>query len=327
LLCTAGGGRALMLDTLTQLFTTVHAWVFETLVQPLLYHFGFMAYAEQAFESLEVALYGVIEIGIMLLVLRPLEAWHPVERWTNRRAVRVDVLYTFLHRLGIVPLAVFLLLRPLQEGLDGSLRLQGFIPPSLEDLIPWFVAHPLASFFVYLAILDLAEYWRHRLQHRFNWWWSLHALHHSQRQLSLWADRRNHLLDDVLGDLWLVLVALLIGVSPGHFIGIVVVTRLFESLSHTNVRLSFGRIGDRLLVSPAYHRMHHGIGIGHEGHALGCNFAPLFPLWDVLFGTADFSNRYPATGIRDQLDGVDYGDGFIRQQVLGFKRLFRTLSP
>jgi len=316
-----------MLDALTQLFTTVHAWVFETLVQPLLYNFGFMAYAEQAFDSLEVALYGVLEIGIMLLVLRPLEAWRPVEHWTSRRAVRVDVLYTFLHRLGIVPLAVFLLLRPLEEGLDGSLRFQGFIPPSLEDLIPWFASHPLASFFIYLAILDLAEYWRHRLQHRFGWWWSLHALHHSQQQLSLWADRRNHLLDDVLGDLWKVFVALLIGVPPGHFISIIVVTRLFESLSHTNVRLSFGRIGDRLLVSPAYHRMHHGIGVGHEGRAMGCNFAPLFPFWDVLFGTADFSNRYPATGIRDQLDGVDYGDGFIRQQVLGFKRLFRALSP
>lgn len=316
-----------MLDALAQVFTTVHAWLFETAVQPLLYQFGFMAYAEPAFEALEVALYGLLEIGVMLLVLRPLEAWHPVERWTDRRAVRVDVLYTFLHRLGIVPLAVFLLLRPLEEGLDGSLRLQGFIPPSLEDLVPWFVAHPLASFFVYLAILDLAEYWRHRLQHRFNWWWALHALHHSQRQLSLWADRRNHLLDDVLGDLWMVFVALLIGVPPGHFIGIVVVTRLFESLSHTNVRLSFGRIGDRLLVSPAYHRMHHGMGVGHEGRAMGCNFAPLFPLWDMLFGTADFSKRYPATGIRDQLKGIDYGDGFVRQQLLGFKRLFRALSP
>jgi len=315
-----------MLDALTQVFTSVHAWLFEAAVQPLLYQLGFMAYAEPAFEALEVALYGLLEIGIMLLVLRPLEAWHPVERWTDRRAVRVDVLYTFLHRLGIVPLAVFLLLRPLEEGLDGSLRLQGFIPPSLEDLVPWFVAHPLASFFVYLAILDLAEYWRHRLQHRFNWWWSLHALHHSQRQLSLWADRRNHLLDDVLRDLWMVFVALLIGIPPGHFIGIVVVTRLFESLSHTNVRLSFGQIGDRLLVSPAYHRMHHGIGVGHEGRAMGCNFAPLLPLWDMLFGTADFSNRYPATGIRDQLDGADYGDGFVRQQLLGLKRLFRALS-
>lgn len=314
-----------MLDSLSNLFTTVHAWLFETLVQPALYRLGFMAYAEQAFSALEVSLYGVLEIGLMLLLLRPLEWWRPVERWVDRRAVRVDVLYTFLHSLGIVPLVVFLLLQPLEETIDGTLRLNGFIPPSLEELAPWLTAHPLVSFFAYLAILDLAEYWRHRLQHRFRWWWALHALHHSQRQLSLWADRRNHLLDDVLSDLWVVFVALLIGVPPAHFLGIVVVTRLIESLSHTNVRLSFGWLGDRLLVSPHYHRLHHGIGVGHEGRAMGCNFAPLFPLWDLVFGTARLVPDYPATGIRDQLDGVDYGDGFFRQQLLGIKRLTRAL--
>ncbi|MEK7759623.1 MAG: sterol desaturase family protein [Pseudomonadota bacterium] len=314
-----------MLDTLTSLFTTVHAWLFEALVQPALYQLGFMTYAEQAFSALEVSLYGVLEIGLMLLLLRPLEWWWPVERWPDRRAVRVDVLYTALHNLGIVPLAVFLLLQPLEETIDGTLRLNGVIPPSLEELVPWLTTHPLASFFAYLAILDFSEYWRHRLQHRFHWWWALHALHHSQRQLSLWADQRNHLLDNVLSDLWLVFVALLVGVPPGHFLGIVVVMRLVESLSHTNVRLSFGWLGDRLLVSPHYHRQHHGIGIGHEGRAMGCNFAPLFPVWDQLFGTARFTPDYPATGIRDQLNGVDYGEGFIRQQVLGVKRLTRAL--
>ena len=316
-----------MLDTLANLFTAVHAWLFETLVQPALYQHGFMTYAEQAFSALEVSLYGVLEIGLMLLLLRPLESWRPVERWQDRKAVRVDVLYTFLHRLGVVPLAVFLLLQPLEQTIDGTLRLHGFIPPSLEELWPWLTTHPFASFCAYLAILDFAEYWRHRLQHRFNWWWALHALHHSQRQLSFWADRRNHLLDDVLSDLWVVLVALLIGVPPAYFLGILVLTRLIESLSHTNVRLSFGRLGDRLLVSPHYHRQHHGIGVGHEGHAKGCNFAPLFPLWDLLFGTAHLVPDYPATGIRDQLNGVDYGEGFIRQQLLGIKRLTRALLP
>ena len=316
-----------MLDTLTGIFSDLHTWLFETWVQPALFALGYMSYAEPAFDALEIALYGGLEIGLMLLLLRPLESWHPVEHWKDRRAVRVDVLYTFLHSLGIVPLAVFLLLQPLQESVDGALRLQGFIPPSLEDIFPWLSAHPLASFFIYLAILDLAEYWRHRLQHRFAWWWGLHALHHSQRQLSLWSDRRNHLLDDMLSDMWMVLVALAIGIPPAHFLGIVIVTRLLESLSHTNVRLHFGWLGERLLVSPSYHRTHHGLGVGHEGRAQGCNFAPLFPLWDLLFGTANFARNYPATGIRDQLDGVDYGEGFIRQQVLGIQRMLRGFRP
>jgi hypothetical protein len=37
--------------------------------------------------------------------------------------------------------------------------------------------------------------------------------------------------------------------------------------------------------------------------------------------TASAVREFPATGIRDQLHGRDYGDGFWRQQWLGLKRL------
>jgi sterol desaturase/sphingolipid hydroxylase (fatty acid hydroxylase superfamily) len=87
------------------------------------------------------------------------------------------------------------------------------------------------------------------------------------------------------------------------------------------VRMAFGPL-KHLLVSPQFHRRHHAIGYGHEGSKAGCNFAVLFPVWDMLFRTADFSNTYPATGIRDQLSGRDYGRGVIAQQWLGIKRIF-----
>ena len=51
----------------------------------------------------------------------------------------------------------------------------------------------------------------------------------------------------------------------------------------------------------------------------------LFPVWDVLFRTANFENVYPATGVRDQLEGRDYGNGFWAQQMLGIKRMGEAL--
>jgi sterol desaturase/sphingolipid hydroxylase (fatty acid hydroxylase superfamily) len=101
---------------------------------------------------------------------------------------------------------------------------------------------------------------------------------------------------------------------------------MVESLSHANLRLQFGAAGERILVSPRFHRMHHAIGLGHEGKASGCNFAVLFPIWDVLLGTANFRVAYPATGIRDQLTGRDYGAGFWHQQWLGLKRVKECLQ-
>jgi sterol desaturase/sphingolipid hydroxylase (fatty acid hydroxylase superfamily) len=58
----------------------------------------------------------------------------------------------------------------------------------------------------------------------------------------------------------------------------------------------------------------------------GCNFAVLFPLWDVLFGTAQWQREVEPTGIRDQLPAPEgqareYGRGFWAQQWLGLKRM------
>ena len=54
----------------------------------------------------------------------------------------------------------------------------------------------------------------------------------------------------------------------------------------------------------------------------GHNFGVLLPWWDVLFGTANFEQRYDPTGIRDQVEqSRDYGRGFWSQQWLGLKRL------
>ncbi len=146
--------------------------------------------------------------------------------------------------------------------------------------------------------------------------------------MTVWSDNRNHLLDDLIRDVLLVLLAQFIGVAPGQFVAIVAITQLSESFQHANLRLWFGRWGERLWISPRFHRRHHSIGIGHESPSVGavklggCNFGVLLPWWDVLFGTANFELRYDPTGIRDQVEqGRDYGRGFWAQQWLGLKRL------
>lgn len=303
------------------LWAQAHAALFESVVQPAVFHLGLVSWLEASFDATEIFMIGAAEVVVLAVLLGALEKWRPVEVWADRRAVRVDVAYTLLVRLGVLPLAIFFLLLPVVDGLDGWLRMHDVIPPKLEDAFPALFDHPVASFLAYLVVIDFVLYWVHRAQHAFGWWWALHALHHSQREMTFWTDDRNHLLDMVITDLVLAVAALLVGVAPGQFVAIVAVTRAVESLSHANVRLAFGRVGERLLVSPRFHRVHHAIGLGHEGARLGCNFAVLFPVWDHLFGTANPVREYPATGIRDQLHGRDYGEGFWRQQWLGLKRL------
>ena len=308
----------------TEQFAALHGHVFETAVLPVVHALGLGGYAEQAFDGTEFFLIGAIEITLLAMVLGGMEKLRPVEVQADDGAKRIDVIYTLLHRLGFIPLLMFLLLVPLMDAVDGLLRMHDIIPWKLEDALPVLNNSPWLSFVFYLVTLDFVSYWLHRGQHQFNWWWALHSLHHSQRQMSFWSDDRNHLLDDFVIDGAFAMVALLIGVAPAQFVMIVVATRVVESLAHANLKLSFGRIGEYLLVSPRFHRIHHGIGVGHEGRARGCNFAVLLPVWDVIFRTSDFDNRYPSTGVRDQLDGAEYGRGFWAQQWLGVQRLARV---
>ncbi len=242
-----------------------------------------------------------------------------------------DILYTLVHRLGLFRVALFFAFGPLWDGLFGLLRVQGLTTFHLDALWPGVTDIPWVSLLLYLIVFDFVHYGIHRGQHQFEWWWRLHALHHSQRQMTMWTDNRNHLLDDLLSDTLIVIVAQLIGVAPGQFVAIVALTQLSENFQHANLRMWFGRVGERLWVSPRFHRLHHAIGIGHESQGRqtlgGHNFGVLLPWWDMLFGTANFELRYDPTGTRDQVEPDaqgrvrDYGRGFWAQQWRGLLRL------
>jgi len=271
---------------------------------------------------------GAVQILIILLLFRPLERLWPAEPWTDRRFTRVDVVYTVLNKLGVLPLVVFIALQPLVDVLDDSVRGFGILPPRLESLFPSLIDQHFVTFLLYFALYDFAGYWLHRAQHRFRWWWALHSIHHSQRQMSCWTDDRNHLIDDMMVGAATAVFAVLVGVQPTEFVGILVASRLLESFSHVNAPIGFGRVGERLLVSPRYHRLHHALANPAEPHIHDHNFAAVLPIWDILFGTAKFEpDRIRATGVDDPETDRDNGRGWLGQQVAGARRLLRALRP
>lgn len=315
------------MDGFTALFSDAQGWVFEHLLQPLMFGMGLGNFLEDGFDATGWLLVGLLQLLVLLCVIGPLERWRPVEPVLDKAAVRVDVIYTLIHRLGLIRLALFFTLDPLFDQLLGALRVAGWQTFHLDAFWPGVSDLPWVSLLLYLVVLDFVNYWVHRTQHQWEWWWRLHALHHSQRQLTMWSDNRDHLLNDVISAAIMVLVAQLIGIAPGQFVAIVAFTQLSESFQHANLRVWFGPVGERLWISPRFHRLHHSIGIGHESNGKqtlgGHNFGVLLPWWDMWFGTANFELRFDATGVRDQVEqGRDYGRGFWAQQWLGLLRLF-----
>lgn len=326
------------MDALIEWFAISQQWLYEAAVQPVMFNLGMGAVLEAGFEGTGWLLVGLLQIIVIACILAPLQRLMPVEPVTNRATIRTDMLYTAIHRLGLFRVALFFTIEPLFDEAFGALRQQGISGIHLDQMLG-ISGNALLSFMAYVVALDFIGYWIHRGQHQFNWWWKLHSLHHAQQQMTVWSDNRNHLLDDLLVDALMVLAAQLIGIAPGQFVAFTAITQLSESFQHGNLKIWFGTVGERLWVSPRFHRLHHAIGIGHEtfkkpssdrppldagaGTVLGGhNFGVLLPWWDTLFGTANYEKRFDATGVRDQVEqGRDYGRGFWHQQWLGLKRL------
>jgi sterol desaturase/sphingolipid hydroxylase (fatty acid hydroxylase superfamily) len=147
---------------------------------------------------------------------------------------------------------------------------------------------------LYLLAMDFLEYTFHRAQHGWPFLWEMHSLHHSDTSVNVTTTPRHF---------WIEVIIKLIFVYP--FVGMLfkpnasiivayIAMGYWNFVVHMNVRLSFGRFWV-VLNSPQYHRIHHGADTRYAD----CNFAALFPVYDLIFGTyfRAAKDEYPSTGL------------------------------
>lgn len=150
---------------------------------------------------------------------------------------------------------------------------------------------------LYFIIVDFFYYWYHRAQHRIDWLWQQHAIHHSEESLNASTATRHHWLELVFQTFVIVLpITLLFKLTPINVWIISMVGAAWTWVIHLNVRVHVGPVA-RIIVGPQGHRIHHSILPQHQDK----NFAAYFAFWDVLFGTYHHpaKEEYPATGLTD----------------------------
>jgi sterol desaturase/sphingolipid hydroxylase (fatty acid hydroxylase superfamily) len=309
-------------------YASIQEFLFANIAMPILYQFDLMALAEDVYDGMDWFLFGCIQILLIIVVLRTWEKFAPAEPQAQiANTTKADVIYTLFHRLGIFHGLIFIALSGFFFQIDSVLHDFRFGRLNVESWYPSVTAIPLVSFCIYFILLDFVEYLYHRASHTFNWWWQLHALHHSQTQMTAWSDDRNHILDDIMHAVVFAFFALLFGVSPSQFIVLVVLSQLIQSWQHANIKVDLG-IFKYALVSPMFHRLHHAVGYGYEakgkpGVLGGCNFGVLFPWWDMLFNTAIFTKQVHPTGVRD----LSLSPHVLQQQWQSFKHATREIFP
>lgn len=153
-----------------------------------------------------------------------------------------------------------------------------------------------------VAVLDLMQYWVHRLSHSIPVLWVVHRFHHEERHLHAAASLRQHWLTFPITQLLLLPTAWLWGGDPiPPAAGYAVIA--IAAFHHANIRLETGWWG-YLIVGPQMHRLHHA----PERAIHDKNFAAVFPFWDRLFGTyaAPGKHAFGPTGLADKVPSNSY---------------------
>jgi sterol desaturase/sphingolipid hydroxylase (fatty acid hydroxylase superfamily) len=125
---------------------------------------------------------------------------------------------------------------------------------------------------------DFMFYVTHRMGHEIDFFWRLHSVHHCAHRLSVLNASRAHPFDLIWRRFVPIFVTFQTGVSQEAFIMSGVIGSVLATITHMNVRFSFGPLNYVIGTNEA-HRWHHSNKIGEAK-----NYS-VFMLWDHLFGT------------------------------------------
>jgi sterol desaturase/sphingolipid hydroxylase (fatty acid hydroxylase superfamily) len=215
---------------------------------------------------------GPVVLGFVLVMFGVEQAWPAVRRPLLARGHLVDMCYLLAYALVVVPLIVLI-----GAGFSGE----------LARLAPWLAIPRIPGVpgwcFVVLAVIaiDFVDWLAHLGNHRITSLWRLHAVHHSQEELSILTTFRAHPLVHVS---FLISAIPILAISSNATTPTVILTvyACLGALPHANVRWTYGRLG-RVFISPAYHRIHHA-----ATGRIDVNLGTVFAIWDALSRRAVF---------------------------------------
>ncbi len=258
----------------------------------------------------------VVGLVVLGLVFGFLEWWTPARRRPARRRADMptDLAYWFftplvtksLTRVVIVVVVVGLALAS-GAGVDRQSLEAFFRPHGPISELPWGV-----QLVALLLLADAIAYGMHRWLHGPRLW-RFHAVHHSSTDVDWLSAVRLHPVNDLLIRVAQAVPIVLLGFDPTLLAAYVPILAIYSLFVHANVPWSLGPLR-YVVATPAFHRWHHAA----EEEGLNRNFAGLFPVFDLIFGTFHMpADRAPE---RFGIPRGDVPEGIAAQLLYPFRR-------
>lgn len=136
------------------------------------------------------------------------------------------------------------------------------------------------TYFIVFIVLDFAGYTVHALDHKINFFWNSHIIHHSSEEFNLACALRQSISVFVRLFVILLIPAALLGIDP-KVIAIVAPLHLFAQFWYHTQHI--GKMGflEKIIVTPSHHRVHHALNKEY----IDKNYGQIFIFWDKIFGT------------------------------------------
>jgi sterol desaturase/sphingolipid hydroxylase (fatty acid hydroxylase superfamily) len=167
-------------------------------------------------------------------------------------------------------------------GLSAELALRPNAPWRLR-VFSAMAVWPIARVVAEVLLLDLVQYWLHRLYHLQPFFWRFHRIHHTDLDLDASSASRFHLGEVGTSAVAKLAVVATLGVSPAGLLAFEVTLLVCAQFQHANIRLP--RFIESALwwivVPPAMHRVHHRPDVADTNS----NYGTILTLWDRLFGS------------------------------------------
>lgn len=230
---------------------------------------------------------GPVLIVFIAVILLAEQFWPAVPRPILSRAHLVDLSYLVLFAAVVLPMLTLV-----ESGFATEVSEHAhFLELGRLPLGSQVVAAGLI-----LVGIDAMNWAAHVANHRSLMLWRLHALHHSQEDMSVLTTFRTHPLihASYLPSLFPALILGASGTLPGLAL---IIYGCLITLPHANLRWTFGPLG-RVFVSPAYHRLHHAASFLDDRGTV--NYGFVLVCWDQMIRRAEFPAKHAApiaTGI------------------------------
>lgn len=153
-------------------------------------------------------------------------------------------------------------------------------PYILGEIAIFEVENSPLTYFIAFICIDLASYFVHLINHKVNFFWNQHIIHHSSEEFNLACALRQSISNLVgFGGIFLIPAALM-GV-PTEVISTLTPIHLFAQFWYHTKHI--GKMGflEYIIVTPSQHRVHHAINPIY----IDKNLAAIFCVWDRIFGT------------------------------------------